>query len=396
MTLVLRALSRVDSARGVRDSSDVRLAGPLVLFALSACSSEPASERARRVVIDRADLPLLGASDAERARFEEGDALFEAAFREADGRGPLFIRDACAACHRDDARGPGVVGRLAAADIALPFGSTERPYATAGAKRALLAHELDPGLRVTYRLPPAVFGRGYLEAVPDVEIERLARTAAERAGPIRGRIHRVGTGIGRFGHKARSPSLLEFTADALQGDMGLTSPERPSELPNPDGIEDDDKPGIDVSSEVVRALADYVRLLEIPPRATPSARAERLFAEAQCALCHTPTLRTGSSPVAALANRDIALYTDFLLHDMGDGLADDVPEGEASGREWRSAPLLGLRFLSSFLHDGRARTVEQAVLAHAGAGSEANDSVARFRALSPADRRELLRFVEGL
>lgn len=394
--------------------------------------------RERTVRLDRSDMPLTGASAAEAARFAEGDGLFEAVFRAPDGLGPLYIRSSCEACHAADGRGPGLVAKMStAASVeasgergsrrvptpALPFGNTQRPYVSGGARTPLVTPggAAAEGLRVSYRLPPAVWGRGYLESVSDGEIERLATAAAARPGPIKGRIHRVrcaseaaaaaasvhGAGhragstglIGRFGLKARIATLDEFAADALQSDMGLTSPLRPRELPNPDGLADDGRPGIDVDWETVQALGDYVRLIEIPrPTAAPAGVPGRVvFERAQCAICHVPELRTRPDyPVAALAGIAAPVYTDLLLHDMGAALADGVVDGDAGPREWRTAPLMGLRFMPALLHDGRARTVEDAILAHEGPGSEANDAVAVFRALGPADRDELLAFVRAL
>jgi CxxC motif-containing protein (DUF1111 family) len=110
-----------------------------------------------------------------------------------------------------------------------------------------------------------------------------------------------------------------------------------------------------------------------------------------------PTLRTRPDyPVAALAGIDAPVYTDLLLHDMGDALADGVADGNATSREWKTAPLIGLRHATGFLHDGRARTILDAVVAHEGPSSEANASIAAFRALAPAAQATLLRFVEGL
>lgn len=380
----------------------------------------------RRVVVDRSDFPLSNATPDEEERFKRGDALFEVTLREADGLGPLYIRASCVACHQDDARGPARVAKLgfevapnAALDgerlSLLAHGNTVRPYVAAGATTPLTAPE-DSKVRVSYRLPLPVFGRGYLEAVLDSEIERLEALAQQRDNGISGRVHRVSYDsepnprqgyptyhrgqaglIGRFGVKARIATLDEFTADALQGDMGVTSPLRPTEPSNPDGQADDLKPGVDLDRESVDLITDYVRLLELPARSPLSERGRRAFERVLCADCHVPSLKTRPDyPIRAIAGIDAAVYTDLLLHDMGEALADGVQEGDASGREFRTAPLIGLRFLTAFLHDGRATSVEDAVLAHRGPGSEANESVERFLALSRADRAALLRFVQAL
>ncbi|WP_437737787.1 di-heme oxidoredictase family protein [Sorangium sp. So ce1335] len=374
---------------------------------------------------DLSDIPLRGASAAQVARFKEGDRLFDFVFRERDGLGPLYIRASCAGCHEGAARGPGAVQKMvlveadgvtpAADQAALPYGNTMRPYGVGGAT-TLVQPEDDLVLKLSQRLGPPVFGRGYMEAVDDAEIERVAAEQAARGDAIRGRInrvvfhskknadeafHRFSEGdenlIGRFGFKARVATLDDFTADAYQGDMGITSPLRPSELPNPDGLTDDAKPGEDVDVETVNAVADYMRLLEIPKRAPADPRGEALFVEADCAACHVPSLRTRADyPIAQLADIDAPVYTDFLLHDLGPDLADGLIDESASSTSWRTAPLIGMRHSTSYLHDGRARTIEQAILLHDGPGSEAAGSVAAFRALPREEREALIDFVRSL
>jgi CxxC motif-containing protein (DUF1111 family) len=264
-----------------------------------------------------------------------------------------------------------------------------------------------------------VIGRGYIEAIADSEIERVEAEQAARADGIHGRVNRVAyasepnedtsfhtyqkgeTVIGRFGLKARVATLDDFTADAFQGDMGITSPLRPVEFANPDGLTDDDKPGVDVDYRSVNLRATYIRLLAIPARNT-SAQGAQLFESTQCSACHIPALRTRSDyPIPELAGVDAEVYTDLLLHRMGNDLADGLPsnasvDGEADSFEWRTAPLIGLRFNRTFMHDGRAKTIEEAVLAHRAEGSEANGVVDRFEALAGADRAALLEFVEAL
>lgn len=372
---------------------------------------------------DPSDNPVGGLDAHWEERFFAGDVHFEAVFRPSQGLGPLYIRHSCASCHAEDARGPGAVRKMVVVEVdgtaspdqsALPWGHTERPQVTAGATQGIVAPE--SGALVTRRFGPAVFGRGYLEAVRDDEIERLEREQAMRTDGISGRINRVpwsseanpeqpfhahgpgGAGlIGRFGLKARIATIDELVADAYQGDMGITSPLRPAELPNPEGMIDDERPGLDVAAETVNLVADYVRLLALPAREAPDARGAALFEEVRCAVCHVASLQTRDDyPVPQLAGVEAALYTDLLLHDMGADLADGLVEHGASEREWRTAPLIGLRHLRNYLHDGRASTIEEAIGLHAGPGSEAADSVRRFEALAPAERRALVDFVSAL
>lgn len=363
------------------------------------------------------DLPLQGLDDTWRAQFDEGDRLFDVPFREADGLGPLYIRQSCGSCHAGAARGPGTVLRLVQLEPdgtatpgqpALTFGSVVRPFATSGAAPLLPPDRAD--VRVQTRAGIPVMGRGWLEAISDAEIERVAAEQALRTDGVSGRINHVtwksefnpqtpfhqhlpgDVVIGRFGLKARQATLDDFAADALQGDMGLTSPLRPHEVPNAQGALDDAKPGVDVTLAQTNALGDYVRLLAIPPRRKANGREQ--FVATGCAACHVPSLRTRADyPIALMANADAAVFSDLLLHDMGPSLADGLTEGEAGPSEWRTAPLIGLRFLTAFLHDGRTDDLETAVRLH---GGEAEGSVQAFSSLTAEDRTSLLDFVSSL
>jgi CxxC motif-containing protein (DUF1111 family) len=178
--------------------------------------------------------------------------------------------------------------------------------------------------------------------------------------------------------------------------MSLTSPFRPDELPNPDGLVDDDHTGLDLDLETVTRTADYIRLLEIPARTAHPAGAQA-FEDVGCAVCHAPSLRTRADyPVPELADVDAPIYSDLLLHDMGASLGDGIAEGEAGPRDWKTSPLIGLRFQIYFLHDGSATSVEDAILRHGEEGSEAAPVVAAFESLDPDERRALVEFVESL
>lgn len=400
---------------------------------VTACPAEPPNplDGLTLVSADPSDAPLHDLSVEQRRTFLKGDARFEDPFREKQGLGPLYIRAACASCHRADSRGPGFVNKMVVVEddgvttaidqSLLSFGHTVRPFLTAGAVTPIAPVEA-PQVKISTRIGPPVFGRGYMEAVRDDEIERIEREQQNRDDGISGRIHRVAYQsvvspdpifhnfdltttnlIGRFGLKGRIATLDDFTADAFQGDMGITSPQRPQEPPNPDGLEDDGKAGIDITSDDVAVVANYMRFVDIPARhpndtdATTLQAGEAAFAQARCNVCHTPALQTRADyPVPQIAGVEALLYTDFLLHDMGDLLADGLPDGDATGREWRTPPLMGLRFFDSFMHDGRAVSIEGAIFAHEGPNSEANDSVTRYRALSADEKRNLLLFVEGL
>ena len=356
-------------------------------------------------------------------RFAEGDALFDAVFRETQGLGPAYIRTACGSCHTGDGRGAGTVQKMALVDqegtplldqSALPWGHTTRPFVAGGAETPILPPEGAQGLLLTTRAPPPVLGRGYIDAVLDSEMERVAEEQAARGDAIRGRVnyvayqshadpanefHSLELGdlvAGRFGLKARIGTADDFTADAYQGDMSITSPFRPDELLNPDALIDDLLPGEDIDNETVQTTANYMRMLAIPTR-TPSVLGEQIFADTGCATCHSPTLRTrGDYPIPQLAGIEAPIYSDLLLHDMGADLQDGLVDGEAGVRDWKTTPLIGLRFQPYFLHDGRAATVEEAVTLHGAGDSEAAEVIATFESLSESDRTALLNFVNSL
>ena len=374
------------------------------------------------------DVAIPQITSALKAAFNDGDVAFSRPVTDADGLGPLYTRVSCDACHSTGVRGPGLVQKMSVVQAdgvtpsldqsLLPYGHTVHPLLTGDAHTPIVPPK-DKSVFVTTRVGPPILGRGYMEAIDDSELERVESEQAARTDDIHGRVNHVvyasemsadpsyhthvkgDAVLGRFGLKSRVATLDDFTADAFQGDMGITSPLRPVEFKNPDGLLDDAKPGVDLELESVKTRATYVRLLAIPERRKDDA-GSALFAETLCSVCHAPTMHTRADyPVAELADMDAPVYTDLLLHHMGPGLADGLPadpavDGEASSFDWRTAPLIGLRFNRTFLHDGRATTVEDAITSHGGQGSEANESIQRFNALSDDDHKTLVEFVQGL
>jgi CxxC motif-containing protein (DUF1111 family) len=260
---------------------------------------------------------------------------------------------------------------------------------------------------------------GLIEAIPEAEILTRADPNDLNGDGISGRPNWVtppswvpytepGSGaavrIGRFGRKAQTSSILQQTVEAYLQDMGITTDFLPVENRNPMAGNPHDAadavPEPEALAGTVFAVVNYLRLLAPPAVGPANAARDRgsiLFTDIGCASCHVPVLYTGSAIVSALANKPVQLYSDLLLHDMGDALADHRPDGEANGREWRTTPLWGLRLIRQFLngdafllHDGRARTIEEAILLH---GGEAQRSRDLFNALTAADRDALLDFV---
>lgn len=244
--------------------------------------------------------------------------------------------------------------------------------------------------------------------MPDATLAALAVRQRWYTPATAGRTHLVSDAvsgqqrIGRFGWKAQVASLVHFAGDAYLNEMGITSPFFPEEnCPQGDcsSLRCDLVPDPEDDGADVFQFADFMSLLAPPPRRVAGVverfrndDGQRLFHRIGCADCHAPTLRTGQSAVAALSNREFAPYSDFLLHDMG-ALGDGIAQNGAGPREMRTAPLWGLRVLETFLHDGRAATVENAILAHDGQGRFARD---RFRMLEGDERKSLMRFLWSL
>ena len=389
MEVKLKTVFIIMSHQQYGSSFALRAAAALLAGAALAGCGEPPTD-VTVLAEDPTDVPLRASSMELASRFNVGDATFDVVYRPPDGLGPAYIRSSCASCHEAAAKGPGLVQKMvlveddgvtAAADqSALGWGHTVRPFVAGGATTPLLPPAGLSSLKLSSRSGVPVFGRGYMEAVADSEIERVAAEQARRGDGIAGRVNRVvytsernpderfhrhGKGdaglIGRFGLKARIATLDDFSADAAQGDMSITSPLRPAELPYPDGRTDDLHPGPDVSADIINELADYMRLLEIPRRAQPSERGPLLFAQAQCSVCHVPALRTRADyPFAPLANTDAPIFSDLLLHDMGDALADGLAAvGSHLSAEEAIETVLGRIACHSVIRVGRGLTTAE-------------------------------------
>ncbi len=379
-----------------------------------------------------------------------------------DGLGPLFNARSCAGCHLKDGRGrppeaPGELGtgllvRLSVPGRTGPGGPAPEPtyggqlqdqvipgvpregrvtigYETVEGSYAdgtpwslrrpvisltdLSYGDLTADVLLSARLAPQMIGLGLLEAVPESEIVSRADPDDVDGDGISGRPNRVWdeelgrTVIGRFGWKASQPTVAQQAAGAFLGDMGITTPLFPE---NDCGVQQPEcgrAPGggqPEIPEDDFRKVVLYASSLAVPAMRGPddptAARGYATFLETGCASCHTPTLRTGDHPsLPALSGQTIHLYTDLLLHDMGEGLADGRPDFEADGKEWRTAPLWGIGLFQAvnghayYLHDGRARTLSEAIVWH---GGEADGARERFLRLEARERAALIRFLESL
>ena len=368
---------------------------------------------------ERFDQPLDGLSNGELGQFQRGQTQFRRGFTIDEGLGPIFNNRSCASCHSGDGRGQpeNVLTRFSrGTDLVVGEGGPQiQDRAIPGTR----PEQLPAGVDVSRRLPPPVFGAGLIEAIPDSAILARDDPGDADADGISGRPNLVtpaayvpatepgggpGPRVGRFGRKAQVSSLLQQTAEAFHQDMGITSSYRPVDNlnplapgPNPDRASDPE-----VGDGQVDAVVEYLRMLAPPAPGewtSQRRRGESLFATVRCTGCHVPALSAGAHRIPALSYRAVSLYSDLLLHDMGPGLADNRPDANASGTEWRTAPLWGMRIAREFLngrlfllHDGRAHSVGEAIALHGGEATAARDA---YLALPPGDRGALVDFVES-
>ncbi|PTR29363.1 di-heme oxidoredictase family protein [Pseudomonas sp. GV085] len=276
---------------------------------------------------------------------------------------------------------------------------------------------MHPDTRFSARVAPPMIGLGLLEAIPEEAILANAEAQAKANNGISGRPNRVWddarqqTVLGRFGWKAGQPNLNQQNVHAFSGDMGLTTSLRPVDdctdaqtacKQAPSGNGPNGEP--EVSDNILRLVLFYSRNLAVPARRDVNApevlAGKSLFYQAGCQSCHTPKYTTAANAAEPeLANQVIRPYSDLLLHDMGDGLADNRSEFQASGRQWRTPPLWGIGLTQAvsghtrFLHDGRARNLLEAVLWHGGEATAAQKQVLSFNA---EQRAALLAFLNSL
>ncbi|MGB0683699.1 MAG: di-heme oxidoredictase family protein [Magnetovibrionaceae bacterium] len=375
-------------------------------------------------------------AQADGLDYALGKALFDriwtsspASTQATDGLGPLFNARSCAACHPKAGRGTfreDEQGHITGAGLALRIGDAEgqgdptygiqlQTLAVQGLREegrlrrragggvfpvALTQGDLDAGSRVGGRLAPSLLGLGLLEQVAEDAVLEWADPGDRDGDGISGRANRVPDRegrevLGRFGWKAGKASLLMQTAAALNTDIGLSNPVYPRHegdcsvrqidcLEAPHGGSPGFE-GLEIDSRMLRLITTFVSRTPAPA-ATTDLEGLSLFEDTGCADCHRTSLPLpGGGQVAA--------FSDLLLHDLGPEMADGIGDGLATGSEWRTAPLWGLARATRFLHDGRARSVREAITLHAG---EAEASRLRFEALAAKGRARLLAFLSSL
>ncbi|HNR06117.1 MAG TPA: di-heme oxidoredictase family protein [Saprospiraceae bacterium] len=396
----------------------VQWIGPCItpsLALLISCSSlEPAAPAEDELL----DGPVEGLSFEQNSRFLAGDRAFnDEVFTSPTGLGPLFVATSCGSCHAGDGKGHpfSSLVRFGQTD------STGNRYLHAGGPQlqhrsipGYAPESLPPGASHSTFIPPANTGLGYLELVPDEDLLAMADPEDANWDGISGvpnwavlpayirpgsdKISRNGKYIHRFGKKASAFDLMHQTVNAYHQDIGISSSFAPTDIYT----------GLDIEPEIsdlnIHQVVFYLQALKAPIQRKPDdpkiKAGKSLFTATGCEKCHKESLRTGPSPIAALSDKTFHPYTDLLLHDMGNALDDGYTEGNAKTYEWRTPPLWGLGLSPDsqggqyfLLHDGRARSIEEAILLH---GGEAETSRNKFNQLNVEDREALIRFLESL
>lgn len=364
------------------------------------------------------DGPVQGLNPEQNKMFIKGDVAFnDEVFTSQTGLGPIFVATSCGTCHAGDGKGHpfSTLTRFGQSDtLGNQFLNNGGPQLQHRGILGFQPESIPAGATFSNFTPPANTGLGFLEAVSDATLLALADENDSDGDGISGRpnwinvpqysiirpatITRNGKYIGRFGKKAAVYDLLQQTANAYNQDMGINSTFEPYNTYN--GLEADPE----VSNQTVQDVVFYLQTLKAPIQRTQHdadvQSGRQIFLTINCGKCHTPQMQTGNFPVAALSNKTFFPFSDFLLHDMGAALNDEYTEGTALPAEWRTPPLWGLGLSKNsqgggyfLLHDGRARTIEQAILLH---GGEAQQSKNGFQNLSATDKNKLIKFLESL
>jgi CxxC motif-containing protein (DUF1111 family) len=386
-----------------------------VISSIAACTKLLPKAPADDAVLDG---PVAGLSGEENLQFIAGDIAFNnEVFIPRTGLGPVFVATSCGSCHAGDGKGHPFT-------TLIRFGQTDStgnhflnkggPQLQNRAIPGFIPEQIPAGAAHASFMPPANTGLGFLDAVPDAAILALADEDDRNSDGISGvpnwntipaysklrpsSLERNGKYICRFGKKASTYDLLQQTATAYNQDIGITSTFEPLDAHS--GVTTDPE----ISDQTIRQVVFYLKTLKAPVQRTPNhpevIAGKELFLQLNCSGCHTPTLQTGFSPIAALSNKIIHPYTDLLLHDMGSALDDGYTEGTAKTYEWRTPPLWGLGLSKNsqggsyfLLHDGRAHSIQEAILLH---GGEASQSKSKYMALPEIEKQKLIRFLESL
>ncbi len=364
------------------------------------------------------DGPVAELTPEQNVIFLRGDIAFnDEVFTARTGLGPIFVATSCGSCHAGDGKGHPFT-------MLTRFGQTNAsgnqflhlggPQLQHRAIPGFQPEQIPAGATFSKFMPPANTGLGFLDAVPDATLIALADENDTNGDGISGKPNWInapsyamirlapviqnGKYIGRFGKKAAAYNLLHQTANAYNQDIGITSAFEPFDTYSGQSIDPE------VSTQTVNDVVFYLQTLKAPVQRNQNdleiQNGRQIFLSTDCAKCHTPQLVTGASSIAALSNKTFFPYTDLLLHNMGPGLDDGYTEGSATTAEWRTPPLWGLGLSKNsqggnffLLHDGRAKSIEEAITLH---GGEASQSKMKFEQLTAVDKASLIKFLESL
>jgi CxxC motif-containing protein (DUF1111 family) len=363
------------------------------------------------------DGTVEGLSVVELQQFLRGDAAVNEVFTRETGLGPTFVGTSCINCHAGDGKGHPftTLTRFGQIDDAGNlFLNQGGPQLQNRALPGFLPEQIPAGATFSKFLPPAFTGMGFLEAVTDSSIIAMTDPNDSDGDGISGVVNWIdipnyittpsnsiiqnGKYIGRFGKKGSTFSLLQQTVTAYNQDMGITSVFNP--IDHYTNTESDPE----VSTNEINDVVFYLKTLKTPIQRNPDdaivKQGKSLFNQINCVGCHKSDLTTGYSSLEPLSYKTFSPYTDLLLHDMGSGLDDNYTEGSAKTYEWRTPPLWGIGLSENsqggnffLMHDGRARSIEQAIMMH---GGEATNSKNGFQNLTQADKNALLKFIKSL
>ncbi|PLK44879.1 di-heme oxidoredictase family protein [Emticicia sp. TH156] len=363
------------------------------------------------------DGPIESLTPTETAQFLRGDAAFARVFTASTGLGPLFVSNSCISCHAGDGKGhPSTsLTRFGQSDeTGNLFLAQGGPQLQHRAIAGFIPESIPSGASQSTFVAPANTGLGFLEAVSDADILALADPDDKDKDGISGvpnwidlpdfikpkanAISKNGKYLGRFGRKAGAYNLLNQTINAYSQDMGIVSSYSPYDTYNNEELDPE------VSNVEVVDLVHYLQTLKAPIQRNSDAAAVKagkdFFMSIQCGNCHVPSMRTDYSTISGLNYKTFSAYTDLLMHDMGKALDDNYTEGTAKTYEWRTTPLWGLGLAKQsqggkvhLMHDGRAKSIEGAILLHDG---EARQSRLNYAALNKVEKEKLITFLESL
>ena len=386
----------------------------ILLLILCACEDSYVNAPAADQLLDGT---VDGLSGVELQRFLRGDEAVNEIFRRETGLGSTFVGTSCINCHAGDGKGHPFT-------TLIRFGQVDEtgnlfldqggPQLQNRALPGFLPEQIPAGATFSKFLPPAITGLGFLQYVSDADLVALADPNDSDGDGISGTINWIdapgyltpptnaitqnGKHIGRFGKKASTFNLFQQTITAYNQDMGITSVYNPIDHYTNTEIDPE------VTTNKIQDITFYLQTLKAPIQRNQNDavvhQGKNIFNQINCAGCHKPTMTSGYAPIAPLSFKTFSPYTDLLLHDMGNGLDDGYTEGTAKTYEWRTPPLWGIGLSENaqggsyfLMHDGRARSIEAAILLH---GGEATQSRNAYQNLTQESKNALLKFIKSL